>query len=65
MKEESEMKYETIEVEKHEEYVASLKLNRPEKLNTFSRQRAEELNSALKEMDEETGNSICPRYSSR
>ena len=49
------MKYETIEVEKHEEYVASLKLNRPEKLNTFSRQMAEELDSALKEMDEEAG----------
>ncbi len=44
------MAYETILVEKRDQ-VGFLTLNRPEKLNTFSRQLARELNDALRQLD--------------
>jgi enoyl-CoA hydratase/carnithine racemase len=45
------MKYETVVVENASEHVLLIRLNRPDKLNTFSRKMAEELDSALKESD--------------
>jgi enoyl-CoA hydratase/carnithine racemase len=47
------MDYETVIVERKEQ-VGLITLNRPEKLNTFSLQLATDLNSALKELDQDT-----------
>jgi len=45
------MKFEKVIVEKNENHVATLTLNRPESMNTFSSQMAAELNQALIELD--------------
>ena len=45
------MKFEKIIVETDENHVATLTLNRPESMNTFSSQMAAELNQALIELD--------------
>lgn len=45
------MNYEKIGIEIHENYVATLTLNRPESMNTFSSQMAIELNRALLDLD--------------
>ncbi len=47
------MKYENVVIEKGEDFVASITLNRPKNLNTFNMPLASELNSALLELDEE------------
>ena len=46
------MDYETIIVER-KGYVGSITLNRPEQLNTFTTQLAHDLNSALRELDQD------------
>jgi enoyl-CoA hydratase/carnithine racemase len=46
------MVFETILIEKKDE-IGILTLNRPQKFNTFSAQLAEELNSALRQLDED------------
>ncbi len=45
------MKFEQIIIEKGDNHVASLTLNRPESMNTFNSQMAAELNQALIELD--------------
>lgn len=45
------MKFEQVIIETGENHVATLTLNRPESLNTFSSQMAAELNQALLELD--------------
>ena len=45
------MKFEKVIVEKNENHVATLTLNRPESMNTFSSQMAAEMNQALIELD--------------
>ena len=45
------MKFEQIIIEKGDNHVAALTLNRPESMNTFSSQMAAELNQALIELD--------------
>ncbi|WP_457551903.1 enoyl-CoA hydratase/isomerase family protein [Desulfobacula sp.] len=45
------MKFEQIIVETSDNYVATLTLNRPESMNTFSSQMAVELNQALTDLD--------------
>jgi enoyl-CoA hydratase/carnithine racemase len=45
------MSYQTILVEIGEDFVGSITLNRPNHLNTFTTQLAEELNDALKALD--------------
>lgn len=45
------MKFETIIVKTSENHVATLTLNRPESMNTFSSQMAAELNQALIDLD--------------
>ncbi|MGB9628904.1 MAG: enoyl-CoA hydratase/isomerase family protein [Thermodesulfobacteriota bacterium] len=46
------MSFETILIEKREK-IGILTLNRPQKFNTFSTQMAEELNTALRQLDED------------
>jgi enoyl-CoA hydratase/carnithine racemase len=48
------MVFETILIEKKEE-IGILTLNRPQRFNTFSTQLAEELNNALRRLDEDAG----------
>lgn len=48
------MKFEKVIVEKGENHVATLTLNRPESMNTFSSQMARELNQALIDLDSDT-----------
>ncbi|MCK5837079.1 MAG: enoyl-CoA hydratase/isomerase family protein [Desulfobacula sp.] len=45
------MKFEQVIIETGENHVATLTLNRPESMNTFSTQMAVELNQALVELD--------------
>lgn len=45
------MKFEQVIIKKGEKHVATLTLNRPESMNTFSSQMAAELNQALIELD--------------
>ncbi len=45
------MAYETILVERREDHIATLTLNRPEQLNTFTTRMAEELCAGLVELD--------------
>ncbi|MCK5695948.1 MAG: enoyl-CoA hydratase/isomerase family protein, partial [Desulfobacula sp.] len=47
------MGFETIIIEKNDNHVATLTLNRPESMNTFSSQMAMELNQGLIELDED------------
>ncbi len=47
------MGYETLIIEKPEDHVSSITLNRPEKLNTFSIMMARELDQALRELDDD------------
>jgi enoyl-CoA hydratase/carnithine racemase len=47
------MSFETILIEKKNQ-IGILTLNRPQKFNTFSTQLAEELNAALRQLDEDT-----------
>ena len=47
------MSFETILIEKKEQ-VGLITLNRPQKFNTFNTQMAEELNAALRQLDEDT-----------
>lgn len=47
------MDYREITVEKREDHVARITLNRPDKLNTFNGRMALELDSALQELDSE------------
>jgi len=49
------MNYEKLIIELHENYVATLTLNRPESMNTFSSQMAIELNKALLDLDSNPG----------
>lgn len=49
------MKFETIIIEIGEDHVATLTLNRPESMNTFSSQMAEELNQGLTQLDSDAG----------
>ncbi|WP_299983055.1 enoyl-CoA hydratase-related protein [Desulfobacula sp.] len=48
------MKFEKVIIEKGENHVATLTLNRPESMNTFSSQMAAELNQALIELDSDS-----------
>ena len=52
------MAYETLIVEKTEDHVGILTLNRPEQMNTFSSQMAEELNRAFIELDRDAGTRV-------
>ncbi|MBU2629802.1 MAG: enoyl-CoA hydratase/isomerase family protein, partial [Proteobacteria bacterium] len=45
------MKFEQIIVETGKNNVGTLTLNRPESMNTFSSQMAEELNQGLRDLD--------------
>ena len=47
------MAFETILIEKKNQ-VGIITLNRPQKFNTFNTQMAEELNAALRQLDEDT-----------
>ena len=47
------MFFETIQIEKKDQ-IGIVTLNRPEKFNTFNTQMAEELNAALRQLDEDT-----------
>lgn len=47
------MAYETVVLEKTEDYVGIVTLNRPEQMNTFSSRMAGELNRALVEFDQD------------
>ncbi len=49
------MNYEKLIIKIHENYVATLTLNRPESMNTFSSQMAIELNKALLDLDSNPG----------
>jgi enoyl-CoA hydratase/carnithine racemase len=49
------MRYEKVIVEKGENHVAEITMNRPENLNTFDSVMAKELYRALLEMDEDNG----------
>src|SRR4030042_7118319 len=46
------MSFETILIEKKDK-IGMITLNRPQKFNTFSTQMAEELNTALRQLDED------------
>ncbi len=48
------MAFETIQIEKREQ-IGFITLNRPQKFNTFDSQMAEELNTALRQFDEDLG----------
>ncbi|MBU8848499.1 MAG: enoyl-CoA hydratase/isomerase family protein [Desulfobacterales bacterium] len=48
------MKFEKVIIEKGENHVAKLTLNRPESMNTFSSQMAAELNQAFVELDSDS-----------
>ncbi len=48
------MSFETILIEKRDK-IGILTLNRPQKFNTFNTQLAEELNAALRQLDEDSG----------
>ena len=48
------MKFETVMVETGKSYVATLTLNRPESMNTFSSQMAADLNQALLALDSDS-----------
>ncbi|MBU8911592.1 MAG: enoyl-CoA hydratase/isomerase family protein [Desulfobacterales bacterium] len=48
------MKFEQVIIEKGENHVAKLTLNRPESMNTFSSQMAAELNQAFVELDSDS-----------
>jgi len=48
------MSYETILIEKRDQ-IGIITLNRPQKFNTFNSQMAEELNTALRQLDEDAG----------
>src|SRR4030042_4483376 len=47
------MSYETILIEKRDQ-IGIITLNRPQKFNTFNSQMAGELNTALRQLDEDT-----------
>jgi len=47
----NQMKFEKIIIEKQKNYIAVLTLNRPENMNTFSSQMAEELNQGFCDLD--------------
>ncbi|WDP91374.1 MAG: enoyl-CoA hydratase/isomerase family protein [Desulfobacter sp.] len=49
------MAYETVVLEKTEDYVGIVTLNRPEQMNTFSSRMAAELKRALEELDHDPG----------
>ncbi|MBW2653409.1 MAG: enoyl-CoA hydratase/isomerase family protein, partial [Deltaproteobacteria bacterium] len=48
------MKFEKVIIETNENHVATLTLNRPESMNTFSSQMATDLNQALIELDSDS-----------
>jgi enoyl-CoA hydratase/carnithine racemase len=49
------MAYQYIEIEANDRHVGTITLNRPEQLNTFSSQLAEELFHSLKALDDDSG----------
>lgn len=49
------MKFETVRVDTGKHHVATLTLNRPESMNTFSSQMAADLDQALRALDADTG----------